>query len=234
MQRFSRICAGHIDGREPIMGGWEVVFISAFGVIFIVTLLVLAVLFPHPTAFQLLVFRTTLALSAAGIAAAIPGFLNLSMDVTGLAVRAGGALAVFVLVYRLNPARTIAQETQADHSESVSTTPRIRSERENSANQAAEIETLEQLVAVVSGLSSNQRRLLSRISKSRHGVHVGDLTLDLQLARSDVVYRARDLERDGLIEIKHLTDTLLELSDSVKKLIGLHQNLVLSLLQQND
>jgi hypothetical protein len=85
----------------------DLLWASAFGVAFVVASIILAIAFPRPTPFQLLVFRTTLALSAGGAAAAIPGFFNLSVDFTGVIARAGGALAVFVLVYKINPAHIL-------------------------------------------------------------------------------------------------------------------------------
>lgn len=80
-----------------------------FGVVFVVTLLVLAVRYPHPTPFQYLVFRVTLALAAAGIAPFIPGLLNVEV---GTAIKAGGAIAVFVVVYFFSPARLLAHPVE--------------------------------------------------------------------------------------------------------------------------
>lgn len=79
----------------------EVILAFGFGVTFFVALLVLAILFPEPTAFQYAVFRIILAIAAAGVAAVIPGILNVH---TSFGVRAGGALAVFVIVYFFSPA----------------------------------------------------------------------------------------------------------------------------------
>jgi len=75
-----------------------------FGGVFVVTLLIIAVFFSRPTAFQYVVFKTVLALAAAGVAAMIPGFLELVISTW---LRAGGALAVFIIVYFYNPARLI-------------------------------------------------------------------------------------------------------------------------------
>ena len=47
--------------------------------------------------------RTVLSLSTAIFGATIPGFLNLSWKGTGLVVRAGGALGLFVLTYAYTP-----------------------------------------------------------------------------------------------------------------------------------
>lgn len=76
-----------------------------FGLCFVAALLVLAVWFPEPTAFQYTVFRITLALAAAGIAGVIPGMIRLKMQPGAmLIIHAGGALAVFVIVYLFAPA----------------------------------------------------------------------------------------------------------------------------------
>ncbi len=72
-----------------------------FGVAFVITLIILAIAFPEPTAFQYMVFRIILALAAAGVGAMIPGFLHVNVSAW---VRAGGALGVFAVVYFFNPA----------------------------------------------------------------------------------------------------------------------------------
>jgi len=81
----------------------------AFGVVFVVVLLALAVAIPSPTPFQYTVFRVVLALAAAGVAAMVPGFLE--VEVAGW-IRAGGALAVFVVVYFYNPAALVVPEPE--------------------------------------------------------------------------------------------------------------------------
>lgn len=81
----------------------------AFGVIFVIVILGIAIGIPNPTAFQYTVFRIVLALAAAGVAAMIPGFINVEV---GTAVRAGGAIAVFVIVFFFSPAKLVVQPTQ--------------------------------------------------------------------------------------------------------------------------
>jgi hypothetical protein len=77
-----------------------------FGVVFIIVLLVIAIAFPKPTSFQYTVFRVVLALAAAGAATMIPGFLQVTISDW---LRAGGALAVFVIVFFYNPAMLIIE-----------------------------------------------------------------------------------------------------------------------------
>lgn len=80
-----------------------------FGVSFIVVLLVLSIAFPNPTPFQYQVFRTVLALAGAGAAAAFPGFIEIRF---GKWLRAGGALAVFAVLYFVNPAQLVTKSEQ--------------------------------------------------------------------------------------------------------------------------
>jgi hypothetical protein len=93
----------------------------AFGVVFVVTLLVLAIAFPTPTSFQYTVFRIILALAAAGVAAMIPGFIRLKLSPSSaLAIQAGGAIAVFVIVYFFNPAQLAVEVPPSEAVVSVS------------------------------------------------------------------------------------------------------------------
>jgi len=76
-----------------------------FGVVFVASLLLFVLITPNPTDQQFEVIRIVLALAAGGVAAVIPGLLNLHLGVGDtLALRAGGALAVFAVVYFYSPA----------------------------------------------------------------------------------------------------------------------------------
>lgn len=85
----------------------------AFGVTFVVVLLALATLFPNPTPFQYTVFRIVLALAAAGVASMISGFLEVEIPTK---LKAGGAFAVFVIVFFFSPAGLVGVtvETEQD------------------------------------------------------------------------------------------------------------------------
>jgi len=72
---------------------------------FAITLLVLAIKFPIPTPFQHTVFRIVLSLPAAGFAAMMPAFIDLKINPGSLLyLQAGGALAVFAVVFFFDPA----------------------------------------------------------------------------------------------------------------------------------
>jgi hypothetical protein len=72
-----------------------------FGVVFISLIIALAVYNPNPSAFEYTVFRIVIALAAAGVGAVLPGFLDVKFRGW---LRAGGALALFVIVYFFAPA----------------------------------------------------------------------------------------------------------------------------------
>jgi len=72
-----------------------------FGIFFITVLIILAVAIPKPTDAQWRVFNVVLALVAAAIGTLLPGVLQVKLTPW---LRAGGALAVFALVYLVKPA----------------------------------------------------------------------------------------------------------------------------------
>jgi hypothetical protein len=81
-----------------------------FGVVFVVVMLYIALYVPNPTETQWFIFRVVLALAAAGVGAVLPGLLNVE---AGPYVRAGGALALFVIVYWFNPPKLITSTPKA-------------------------------------------------------------------------------------------------------------------------
>jgi hypothetical protein len=94
----------------------SLIAIFAFGVVFVVALLVLAIAFPEPTPFQYTVFRIVLALAVAGVAALIPGFVELNIAAW---LKAGGAMAVFAIVYFYSPAQLIGHPTGKDTTQNL-------------------------------------------------------------------------------------------------------------------
>ncbi len=82
-----------------------------FGVIFLSLILAIAILIPNPTRFQYEIFRITIALAAGGAAAVVPGILNVRI---GSFITAGGALAVFVVVYFYSPAQLAVEEMHSN------------------------------------------------------------------------------------------------------------------------
>ena len=85
------------------MLGLDVILPAAVGVVFIFTLIIITFVYPRPSEYQAIVYQTVLALAAAGFAAAIPGLLDVSVNLPGLTIRAAGAFASFVIVYKVEP-----------------------------------------------------------------------------------------------------------------------------------
>jgi hypothetical protein len=85
------------------MLGLDVILPAAVGVVFIFTLIIITFVDPEPSEYQAIVYQTVLALAAAGFAAAIPGLLDVSVNLPGLTIRAAGAFASFVIVYKVEP-----------------------------------------------------------------------------------------------------------------------------------
>jgi len=76
------------------------------GIVGLILLVVLAEQNPQPSAFQLKIYTSILALSAAAFAAVVPGLLQVRFSAAGIAIRAVGAIAVFVLILWYEPAQT--------------------------------------------------------------------------------------------------------------------------------
>lgn len=92
----------------------QAVLSFVFGVAFVSVMLSLAIWFPSPTPYQYWVFRVVLSLAAAGIGAILPGFLDIELTVRSeVAIRAGGALALAIVVYFLKPAELAANPAEA-------------------------------------------------------------------------------------------------------------------------
>lgn len=81
----------------------ERILVFTFGTIFLALILLIAVYGPALNARSFFIVRVALALAGAGIAALIPGFLNVQISNY---IRAGGAIAVFVVIFFFNPPPT--------------------------------------------------------------------------------------------------------------------------------
>lgn len=87
---------------------WELVAVFIFGVVFLATLLIIAIVTPNPTEFQIFIYRVVLAIAAAGIGALIPGVIVVNIRPY---IRAGGAIVVFVIIFWFNPPALVTSFT---------------------------------------------------------------------------------------------------------------------------
>jgi len=81
----------------------------AFGLVFIGVMLYIALKVPNPTDSQWFTFRVILALAVGGVGAVLPGALDVTVAPS---IRAGGALALVVLVFWFNPPKLVAGKDQ--------------------------------------------------------------------------------------------------------------------------
>ncbi len=82
---------------------WEKIAVFGFGVVFISVILWIAVASPDMNENTFTIVRIVIALAAAGIGAFIPGFID--VRIPGI-LRAGGAMAIFGVVYFYTPPLT--------------------------------------------------------------------------------------------------------------------------------
>jgi hypothetical protein len=119
-QRITQAIANQLTTPDGNPGWFERIgpdklLAFGFGVVFVVVMLVVAVFDRDPTDLGILIYRVVLALAAAGIGAVIPGMISLESPL----VRAGGAIALFAIVYRLRPAELVAGPRVAKPRDSV-------------------------------------------------------------------------------------------------------------------
>jgi hypothetical protein len=89
---------------RPAPSTWDRPVLVTIAVLFLLMILGIAIFIPTPTEHQQLVFRVLLALGAGGFGALIPGVIGFRHG----AFRAGGALALFVIVYLVDPSALVA------------------------------------------------------------------------------------------------------------------------------
>lgn len=92
-----------------------------FGVVFVIIMLVIALFKPNPSDFQYSVFKTVLALAGGGVACTIPGFIEVQI---GTWVRAGGAIAVFVVLFFFSPAYLVVSHSTPVNDRTPMSTPK--------------------------------------------------------------------------------------------------------------
>lgn len=93
--------AGASDLKETPK--WQLVAGLIVGLLFALVILGAVLLIPNPTPTQFFVFRGMFAISLAAISAIIPGLLNVESRFNKFSIKATGAIAVFVIVWTLNP-----------------------------------------------------------------------------------------------------------------------------------
>jgi hypothetical protein len=95
--------SAHPIAPNPIPA-WLVPAAFLVGIAFLIAILVLVVKIPKPTEFQFIIFRILIALGGAAFSMALTGFLTIQMNLpNGGQIVAGGALAVFIVLFFFSP-----------------------------------------------------------------------------------------------------------------------------------
>src|SRR3954465_4721070 len=96
----------------PQVGKLDIWLAFVFGCLALAAVLWLAFRSDSLSNQQFEILRIVLALAGGGVGAVVPGILNLTVNAgTKLALRAGGALAVFVVLYFWSPAHWTASQS---------------------------------------------------------------------------------------------------------------------------
>jgi hypothetical protein len=86
---------------------WQLITSVSVGCVALIASVIIALMLPTPTIYQVFILRGLFAIALASIASIIPGFLNLETGAKSTAayfsIYAGGAIAIFVLVWLFNP-----------------------------------------------------------------------------------------------------------------------------------
>ena len=93
--------------NETKLPKWQLITSVVIGCISLFASVVIALFVPEPTSFQEFILRGLFAISLASIASIIPGFINIKSGSRSKSayfkVYAGGAIAIFVLIWLYNP-----------------------------------------------------------------------------------------------------------------------------------
>ncbi len=111
------------DGYPPVPA-WEKIAGLGFGVIFISVILVITVIEPDPSSTQYAIYKTILALAAAGVGGILAGTIHVKGAVLKWTIKAGGAIALFVIVYFFSPSSqdpevVVNQKINGDNATSI-------------------------------------------------------------------------------------------------------------------
>jgi len=86
---------------------WQLITSVSIGCVALISSVIIALMLPNPTTYQVFILRGLFAIALASIASIIPGFLNLETGAKSAAayfgIYAGGAIAIFVLIWLFNP-----------------------------------------------------------------------------------------------------------------------------------
>lgn len=158
----------------------------------------------------------------------IPGFISVEMgEAKGLALRAGGAIAVFTLVYFFNPAHRSAEMLPTSDTTTFKPLPNPDWAIRKDARALKE---------ELTKLPLSQRVILSVIAKSGRALRPDDFleNQDIGFTRREIIYMCRELDAKSFIETRDYTDKEYSISKLVSDTLGGTTKSFLSALPGNE
>lgn len=100
-------------------------------------------------------------------------------------------------------------------------TPRPTAVAQASTEMWPNDKSMDGLKRRLDGISEKNAALLKLVAQSgQYGIYVGDLAGKLGIPRDEAVYRAKELQTEGLVEVLSLTDLNVRLDPNLTKLLG--------------
>lgn len=96
---------------------WQLITSVSIGCVALFASVIIALAIPNPTTYQVFILRGLFAIALASMASIIPGFLNIETGAKNSAayfgIYAGGAIALFVLIWLFNPPEINREQSSA-------------------------------------------------------------------------------------------------------------------------
>lgn len=120
MSDWKELERNYLDANLPVSGftrvaaedkivipGWQRITGIIISIIAVSSILLISLVIPNPTMWQQFVFRGVMSIGLAYLIPMVPGFVKMKIQIKGfgqyLSIWAGGALAIFVLLWLVNP-----------------------------------------------------------------------------------------------------------------------------------
>lgn len=88
---------------EGLSSKWKEILAIAISLLLLLIIIYFTIKIPHPTTFQIFIFRGVFALSLALLTFLIPGLLNVESKFNQVKIKATGAIAVLIIIWFVNP-----------------------------------------------------------------------------------------------------------------------------------
>lgn len=205
---------------------WHLVAAISIGAGFMLILLVLAVMIPNPTEAQMKIFWPILAVAVASFGSILPGFLEIHSRIKAFSVSAGGALAIFFIVWKVTPAILEHDPAKAKQEHSESAEAPVNLEARQDTSQGTSVKALPshrsdfiKTLSMVEIWTIDELGLRIKLTGLSTAIQPGPDKKDLALV--EVAYNNKDFESD-IISIGWRTNGTNDGREYQIELIGLN------------